>query len=212
MTTTTMNTTARFWDRIADRYAAKPVPDEAVYQRKLAITRDLLDPHAQVLELGCGTGSTAIALAPCAAHILATDVSSRMIDIAREKATAAGITNVEFRQLAVDRVPMPTASLDAILAHSLLHLLDDWRAVIAEAHRALRPGGVLVMSTVCLRDGFGFMRPVAPIGRWLGLLPRLSFFTRDELETDLEMAGFEIEQAWQPGAKRGVFHVARKPS
>ena len=62
----TMNPTDRFWDRIADRYAAKPVPDQAVYERKLQITRTLLHPQAEVLELGCGTGSTALALAPCA--------------------------------------------------------------------------------------------------------------------------------------------------
>ena len=53
---------ARFWDRIAIRHAAKPVPDEKVYERKLAITREYL--NRQVLALGCGTGSTAIAYAP----------------------------------------------------------------------------------------------------------------------------------------------------
>lgn len=212
MTTTTMTSTARFWDRLADRYAAKPVPDQAVYERKLAITADLLNPEAEVLELGCGTGSTAIALAPHAAHILATDVSTRMIEIARDKAAAAGIDNVEFEVLDVGEAPMRPGSLDAVLAHSLLHLLEDWHGVITDAHRALRPGGVLVMSTVCLLDGFGFMRPVAGLGRWFGVLPRLSFFTQVELEDALEAAGFEIEQAWVPGRKRGVFHVARKPS
>ena len=63
--------------------------DQAAYERKLAITRECLNPDAQVLELGCGTGSTAIAHAPYVRHIRATDVSSRMIEIARSKAEVA---------------------------------------------------------------------------------------------------------------------------
>ena len=50
----------RFWDRIAERYARKPVPDEAVYQEKLKVTREYFRADTDVLEIGCGTGSTAI--------------------------------------------------------------------------------------------------------------------------------------------------------
>ena len=53
-----------FWNRIANRYSKQPVGDETAYQKKLQITRDYLEPHMEVLELGCGTGSTAIAHAP----------------------------------------------------------------------------------------------------------------------------------------------------
>ncbi len=76
----------KFWDRIADKYSKKPVPDEAVYQKKLRITRDYLRPDSEVLEFGCGTGSTAIAHAPFVSRILANDISSRMIEIAERKA------------------------------------------------------------------------------------------------------------------------------
>lgn len=206
-----LTTTQHFWDRLADRYAAKRVPDQAVYERKLEITRDLLARTATILELGCGTGSTATALAPYVGHILATDVSTRMIAIAREKASAAGISNVDFRQIAVERVRADEGSLDAVLAHSLLHLLADWRGVLTAAHRTLKPGGVLITSTVCLSDGLSFLRPLAAPGRWLGLLPRLTFFSQVALEKAIEDAGFRIEQAWQPRSRRGVFHVARKP-
>lgn len=207
----TAGPTERFWDRIADRYAAKPVPDRAVYERKLDITRALLHPGAQVLELGCGTGSTAVALAPGADHVLATDLSARMIAIARARAAAAGIDNVDFERLAAGDVRVPEGSVDVVLAHSLLHLLEDWREVVAAAHRWLAPGGVLVTTTMCLNDGHGYLRAVAPLGRRLGLLPRLGFFGRADLETALAASGFTVEQAWLPGKRRGVFHVARKP-
>ena len=51
---------SKFWDRIADSYARKPVADEDAYQRKLRITRDYFEPEMDVFEFGCGTGSTAL--------------------------------------------------------------------------------------------------------------------------------------------------------
>ncbi|MEM1435265.1 MAG: class I SAM-dependent methyltransferase [Pseudomonadota bacterium] len=206
-----MEHTARFWDRIAEGYAAKPVADQAAYERKLAITREYLHPEAEVLELGCGTGSTAIAHAPFAAHIRATDVSAKMIEIARAKAAAEGVDNIDFRVAAAATVGAADASLDAVLALSLLHLLEDWRAAIAAAFRALKPGGVLVTSTACMDDGFKLMRLVAPLGRRFGVLPTLSFFTRDELERAMTDAGFVIEQSWRPSRRKGLFVVAQKP-
>ena len=203
---------ARFWDRFAVRYAAKPVPDEKVYERKLAITREYLNRQAKVLELGCGTGSTAIAHAPYVQHVQATDFSSKMIAIASEKAAAAGVRNVEFTRSAVAEVNLPDANLDAVLALSVLHLIENWRDAIVAAHRMLKPGGVLVSSTVCMDDGFALLRLVAPAGRSLGILPRLSFFTRKSLENAMISAGFRLEYSWQPAPRRGVFLVARKPS
>jgi cyclopropane fatty-acyl-phospholipid synthase-like methyltransferase len=77
-----MPTASRFWDRIADRYARKPVPDEAVYQKKLQLTRAHLRPDMHVLEFGCGSGITALSHAPYVASIHGIDSSARMVEIA----------------------------------------------------------------------------------------------------------------------------------
>ncbi len=76
-----MRKTARFWDFIAKRYARQPVADEASYRKKLEMARTYFSPGSEVLEFGCGTGSTAIAHAPHVAHIRATDVSGKMLAI-----------------------------------------------------------------------------------------------------------------------------------
>jgi ubiquinone/menaquinone biosynthesis C-methylase UbiE len=157
-----------FWDRIAKRYAKKPVGDEAAYQRKLATTREYFRSDMEALEIGCGTGSTAIAHAPYVRHIRATDISDKMIEIAREKAAAAKVGNVTFETGAIEDLDVANESVDAVLALSVLHLLDDKEAAVARIHDVLRPGGIFVSNTVCLGDSMKWFRFVGPIGRWLG--------------------------------------------
>ena len=198
-----------FWDRIAERYAKKPVGDEAAYQKKLAVTREYFRPDMGVLEIGCGTGSTAIAHAPYVAHIRATDISKKMIEIAKGKAAAARVQNVTFEALAAQDLDVARESVDAVLALSLLHLREDKEAVIGRIHDMLRPGGLFVSNTVCLGDSMKWFRFVGPIGRWLGVFPLVRVFTRKELAESLASAGFEIEYEWQPD-KRVVFIIARK--
>ena len=201
----------KFWDRIAKRYANKPVGNEAAYQRKLAKTREYFRPDMEVLEIGCGTGSTAIAHAPYVRHICATDVSDKMIGIAQGKAAAAGVGNVSFEALAVEDIDVARESVDAVLALSVLHLLEDKEAVIVRIHDMLRPSGIFVSNTVCLGDSMRWFRFVAPIGRWLGVFPLIRIFTSAELEKSLESAGFAIEHAWRPD-KTVIFIIARKTS
>ncbi|MDH3441394.1 MAG: class I SAM-dependent methyltransferase, partial [Gammaproteobacteria bacterium] len=120
-----MHESARFWDKIAPRYSRKPVSDEAAYQKKLEVTREYLRPDMDVLEFGCGTGSTAIAHAPYVKHILATDISPKMIEIARDKAAADEVENVTFRVATIEDLDASDSAFDAALGLSILHLLED---------------------------------------------------------------------------------------
>ena len=70
-----------------------------------------------------------------------------MIDIARDRAKAAVITNVTFEVQAANVVDAPDASLDVVMAHNLLHLLDDREQVIGIVYRKLKPGGSSWCST-----------------------------------------------------------------
>ena len=200
---------SKFWDRVAKRYAKRPVRDEAAYQRKLATTREHLRPDMEVLEIGCGTGSTAIAHSPYVSHIHATDISEKMIEIATRKAAAAGVENVTFERCSVEDLAAAGESVDAVLALSLLHLLEDKEAAITRIHDMLRPGGIFVSNTVCLGDNMKWFRFIGPLGSWLGVFPLVRVFTRQELEDSLTRAGFEIEHAWRPD-KTVVFIIARK--
>jgi ubiquinone/menaquinone biosynthesis C-methylase UbiE len=207
-----MTHSSLFWDRIAARYARKPVADEAAYQQKLAVTREYLRPDMQVLEFGCGTGSTAIAHAPYVKEIRAIDISEKMLEIARSKAEAAGVGNVRFEQSDIDAFTAPDGTFDAVLGLSILHLLEDRNRAIAKVYRMLKPGGVFVSSTVCLGDTLRFFKLIGPIGRLLGVMPLVRVFTFQELVDSLEAAGFAIDHQSQPGESRVAFIVADKPA
>ena len=204
----------RFWDRIAEKYSRTPVPDEEVYQKKLAKTREYFRPDSKVLEFGCGTGSTAIAHSSYVAQLEAIDVSANMLEIAKDKACAQNITNINFVQSNIDDYVTEPESFDAVLGLSVLHLLKDKDAVLRKVHRTLKPGGVFISSTACIgdKDKIGLFNLIGPIGRLLGKLPILDVFTTEKLRESLVAAGFEIEYDWKPEKSMAVFIVARKAS
>jgi ubiquinone/menaquinone biosynthesis C-methylase UbiE len=205
-----MGHSARFWDRIAKRYSKQPIADEAAYQKKLQITRDYFQPDMQVMEFGCGTGSTALLHAPYVKHIRAIDVSAKMIEIAKAKADAGSIKNVTFECSAIDEFITPDQGLDAVLGLNVLHLLENKEEAISKVFKMLKPGGVFVSSTACIADMKILFRIIAPVGNFLRVIPPVKVFTARELQDTLGNAGFQIDYQWQPGKNKAVFIVAKK--
>ena len=205
-----MDRETAFWNKLADKYSRRPIGDEAAYQKKLEVTRKYLQSDSEVLEIGCGTGSTAIAHAPFVGHIHATDLSTRMVEIAKDKAKAAGIDNVTFEALSVDALDAPDASIDVVMAHNILHLLEDKERAIADIHNVLKPGGVFVTSTACIGDMMLPLRLIIPVGRFLRLFPLVKVFSVAELKGSLENAGFEIDYEWQAKKSSAAFIICRK--
>ncbi len=204
-----------FWDRIARRYAADPIKDPTGYERTVERTRQLLGANAVVLELGCGTGTTALKLAPSVSGILATDVSAEMIAIAREKAAVEGSGNVSFEVADASTATEGEARFDAVLAFNLLHLVSHRAGVLAQAFRLLKPGGLFISKTPCLLEMNPFVRIAVPIAQWIGKAPGVSFFDAATLEVEIANAGFRFVERARHGAARKdprIFLVARKPS
>jgi ubiquinone/menaquinone biosynthesis C-methylase UbiE len=203
---------ARFWDRTARRYAADPVKDVAGYERTLDRTRHYLTGAEAVLELGCGTGTTALRLAPHVGRILATDLSGEMIAIARERAAAQRCSNAEFAVRA-DCAPSPDGSFDAVLAFSLWHLVADRAERLADVHRVLKPGGLFISKTPCLAEMNPLIRLAIPAMQLVGKAPYVASFSASTLENEIERAGFTILERARHGSERKdarIFIVARK--
>lgn len=202
--------TAKFWDKMADKYSKKPVPNEEVYQIKKDLTREYFTPASRVFEFGCGTGSTAVSHAPYVEHVTATDISPQMLRIARERAVSAGVKNVTFAQWDVDADPIPGTEFDVVMAHSILHLVEDLPGAIEKAHSMLKEDGVLVSSTGCLADKMWFLRPVLWFVKLIGLAPPIAFLSTKSLEKSLESAAFQTIHCWHPKGDVAVFIISRK--
>ena len=206
-------TDARFWDRTARKYAADPIKDMDGYGRTLDRTRHFMRGADTVLELGCGTGTTALKLAPHVSRIEASDLSSEMIAIAREKAAAQACGNVEFSVGTPDRMPWPDGAFDAVLAFNLWHLVADRASALAHVHRVLKPGGVFVSKTPCLAEMTPLIRLAVPVMQLVGKAPYVAIFSAPALEQEIETAGFTIVERARHGAGRKdarIFIVARK--
>lgn len=206
---------ARFWNRTARKYAADPIADIGGYKRTLEETRRLLRRGDSVLELGCGTGTTALRLAPAVERIVATDLSQEMIAIAREKLALDGMHNVSFEVGTIDDRRWGEAAFDAVLAFSVLHLVSPLPDVLRAIHRVLRPGGLFISKTPCLKLMHPVIRALMPAMRLVGGAPStVRFFSDVELQEAFVAAGFEIvDHAWHAtrGKDTRVFVVARKP-
>lgn len=203
-------TSAEFWDRVAPAYSRRPIADTGSYVRKLETTQALLQSNMELLEFGCGTGSTALEHAPHVAHIVATDVSAAMIDIGREKAERTGIDNVSFRRAGIEDFEAPDGTYDVVLALNLLHLLPERTAALEKIHRLLKPGGLFISSTVCLADRMWFLRPVIPLLQWIGRAPYVSFVSANSVMSEVTTAGFEEREHWTHGRTNSLFLVAQK--
>lgn len=207
---------AAFWDRIARKYAADPIADLAGYEATLQRVQALLSPDHEVLEIGCGTGTTALRLAPFTRRMLATDVSPAMIAIAREKLAARPLPQLHFAVADAD-APVPgQADCDAVLAFNVLHLVSDLEAAIGAAVQTLRPGGLFISKTPCIAEMNPLVPWVAlPLMRAIGKAPHVACFHARALQDAIARQGLDIlsvERHGTRGKDMRVFIVARKPA
>lgn len=205
---------ARFWDGMARKYAKGKIADRAGYERSLARTRDYLSADSVALELGCGTGNTALTHAPYVKHITGTDISAEMVAIANEKRGENDQSNADFIVSGAEVLPFSRDSYDVVMGHNLYHLVADVDAALAEARRVTKPGGVFITKTPCLGEMGALMRRVVlPVmKRWYGV-PVVHTFTIKQFTNAIEDAGFKIEAIEFHGTKgkdTRPFVVARK--
>lgn len=204
-----------FWNRIARKYASDPIADLPGYEATVRRVAELLKPDQAVLEWGCGTATTALRLAAGTRDYLATDLSPEMIAIAREK--LAGQASLPLRLAIADAVGQVHrgASVDAVLAFNLLHLLPDLQQSLAKLLVPLKPGGLFISKTACVGEMNPLISRLAiPLARLLGKAPPLLIFQEPTLLLALQGQGLRIEAVERHGSKGKdirVFVVARKP-
>jgi len=141
---------ASFWDQIAPAYSQQPVADPAAWQRKLRVHKALIKPTDAVLDVGCGTGSLCLELAPHAKRVHGVDFSAEMVAIARGK--AAGLDHVTFTQGTLDDLDR---AYDVVSAYSLLHLVPDLDVALAALY------AIAIRARCSVVSSFSNSRPLA---------------------------------------------------
>lgn len=208
-----LSSDVRFWDRSSRKYARSAISDQAGYERTVARTRALLRSGDRVLELGCGTGTTALRLASDVRDYLATDVSIGMIAIANEKHTATPIPSLAFRAATAEAIAPETAPFDAVLGFNYLHLVRDLPGTLRRIHGLLATEGLFISKTPCVRDMNPLLRLALPPMRAVGLAPYAGVFQAETLIQGIRAAGFDIlatENHATKGTDKRPYIVARK--
>jgi predicted TPR repeat methyltransferase len=200
---------AKFWDKFAERYAARPIKDVAAYEALISDVAARLRKTDRVLEIGCGTGGTAIRLAPYASQFTGTDFSTEMIRIAEAKPAP---DNLHFKtsnaETALDGGPF-----DAICAFNVLHLVDDLPGLLRGIHAQLRPGGLLISKTWCFADLGRKPRLLFGVLRVFGLFPPSITLGVTQLRQAIIDAGFDIVDQRVFGVRpQNPYIVARRPT
>lgn len=136
------------WDEHAATFDDEPdhgLRDPVVRAAWTELLLPLMPPTpADVLDLGCGTGSLSLLLAASGHRLRALDLSGEMLAAAQQKASSAGL-DVEFQQGDAAAPPYPGSSCDVVLTRHVLWALRDPDAALARWVVLLRPGGRLVL-------------------------------------------------------------------
>jgi ubiquinone/menaquinone biosynthesis C-methylase UbiE len=131
------------FDRAAGIYDATRGLPAGTLAAVVEVLANELRSRPVCLEIGVGTGRIALPLHDAGVALLGADVSVPMLE--RLLANAGGRSPFPLMRADVTALPLAAASVDAVLASHVLHLIPAWQAVVDESRRVLRPGGALLV-------------------------------------------------------------------
>ncbi|MDA7716915.1 class I SAM-dependent methyltransferase [bacterium] len=205
-----MDKSEKFWDKSANGYDKEEMKDKDVRIKILERTKRYLKKKDSVLDYGCATGILANEIADNVEMVYGMDISSKMIQIAQNKASELNIQNVNYSHTTIFDENYKEGTFDVILGVYVLHLLEDMPKVLGRIHKLLKPGGLFISVTPCLGKRTFTGISLSLLSK-IGLIPSLKTYSVAELEDSITNKKFKIIES-QCLQKRGqqYFIVAKK--
>ena len=178
------------------------------------VTAVAANPPGKVLDLACGPGIVAEAVAPHASELVGVDLSPEMLRLAEQRLAMAGLANSRFIMAPADQLPFDDGTYDTVVTRLSLHHFPVVSSVLAEVRRVLKPHGILILADIHSSDEPG----EAELHNALEQLrdpTHVRMLSHSELLSELERAGFEIssEVKWdQPRRFKEWAKVVDDPS
>jgi ubiquinone/menaquinone biosynthesis C-methylase UbiE len=182
--------------RQAARMASAPAFQDALTLRRIGAALGP-SPAGRVLEIACGPGLVAEAIAPLVSELVCLDATPEMLALARARLEKSGRSNVTFCEAFAEALPFSAAEFDIIVTRLSFHHFADIQAVLAECRRVLRPQGRLIAADI-------LSSPDPAESRLHNALEQLRdpthvrMFSREEFLAVLRSGGFEskTEEDW----------------
>lgn len=140
---------ATTYNAAADHFDDEPLGFWARIGRR-TIERLELPPGATVLDVGCGTGASALPAAEMVGprgRVIAVDLAERLLEVARQKAERHGFTNIEFATADMEHLGYKDNQFDAVVSVFSIFFVSDMARQLRELWRMVRPGGWLAITT-----------------------------------------------------------------
>ena len=202
-----MHKSEKFWNRVASKSSEKP---GGTSLQVIQQSQKYLTPEDAILDIGCGNGSITTELAKAVKHVDAIDISSRMLEFAQEAAERKSIRNIDFRKATLEDLSTADRSYSVVTAFSVLHYIEDTTGFARQVYELLNPVGYFISSTPCLGDKKSSMNKLVLFLSKIRILPPVWFYKKEELESSLKKAGFEMVEAEMISEMQENFLVAKK--
>jgi ubiquinone/menaquinone biosynthesis C-methylase UbiE len=199
-TETMISKTQKFWDKQAKRYDYSEKQFDSVFKEVVLKTKNHLTIDDNVLDFGCATGTKTLELADSVKHIQGLDISTEMINEANKKLNDSNFKNVTFTQGDIFDNDYEKASFDKIISYGVIHLLPESDKIIRRLYDLLKPNGLFISSTACLKGKMAFKNSLEfnayLLIKKLGIFPlHLNMFMPENVEKIISNQGFKIVKA-----------------